>query len=98
MLIVLFAGFVQSLCMTPLAAVMLRATTPAYHGRVMGMRMLAIWGLPLGLLLSGPLIDRLGYAATAGMYSALGLLLTGAMAVYWRAHIWDRKAPANAPL
>jgi hypothetical protein len=84
--------------MTPLAAVMLRATEPAYRGRVMGMRMLAIWGLPLGLLMSGPLIDRWGYAATAGMYSVLGLLFTGAMAVYWRAHIWDRKAPANAPL
>ena len=92
------AGLAQSLSMTPLAAVMLRATEPAYRGRVMGMRMLAIWGLPLGLLLSGPLIDRWGYAATASMYSALGLLLTGAMAVYWRAHIWDRKAPANAPL
>jgi hypothetical protein len=92
------AGLAQSLTMTPLAAVMLRATEPAYRGRVMGMRMLAIWGLPLGLLMSGPLIDRWGYAATAGMYSVLGLLFTGAMAVYWRAHIWDRKAPANAPL
>jgi hypothetical protein len=84
--------------MTPLAAVMLRVTEPAYRGRVMGMRMLAIWGLPLGLLLSGPLIDRWGYAATASVYSGLGLLLTGAMAMYWRAHIWDAKAAANAPL
>jgi MFS family permease len=98
MALLCLAGLAQSLSMTPLAAVMLRATEPAYRGRVMGMRMLAIWGLPLGLLMSGPLIDRWGYAATAGMYSALGLLLTGAMAVYWRAHIWDRKAPANAPL
>jgi hypothetical protein len=98
MALLCLAGLAQSLSMTPLAAVMLRATEPAYRGRVMGMRMLAIWGLPLGLLLSGPLIDRWGYAATASMYSALGLLLTGAMAVYWRAHIWDRKAPANAPL
>ena len=92
------AGLAQSLSMTPLAAVMLRVTEPAYRGRVMGMRMLAIWGLPLGLLLSGPLIDRWGYAATAGAYSALGLLLTGVMAVYWRSYIWDVKAPANAPL
>jgi MFS family permease len=98
MALLCLAGLAQSLSMTPLAAVMLRATEPAYRGRVMGMRMLAIWGLPLGLLLSGPLIDRWGYVATASMYSALGLLLTGAMAVYWRAHIWDRKAPANAPL
>jgi len=98
MALLCLAGLAQSLSMTPLAAVMLRATEPAYRGRVMGMRMLAIWGLPLGLLLSGPLIDRWGYAATAGMYSTLGLLLTGAMAVYWRAHIWDAKAPANATL
>ena len=92
------AGLAQSLCMTPLAAVMLRVTEPAYRGRVMGMRMLAIWGLPLGLLVSGPLIERIGYAATASLYSALGLLLTGAMAVFWRAHIWAARAPANAPL
>jgi sugar phosphate permease len=92
------AGLAQSLSMTPLAAVMLRVTEPAYRGRVMGMRMLAIWGLPLGLLLSGPLIERFGYTATAGLYSALGLLLTGAMAVYWRQHIWAKDAPANAPL
>jgi predicted MFS family arabinose efflux permease len=92
------AGLAQSLCMTPLAAVMLRVTEPAYRGRVMGMRMLAIWGLPMGLLLSGPLIERWGYASTAGLYSALGLLLTGAMAWHWRAHIWHVQAPANAPL
>jgi MFS family permease len=98
MALLCLAGLAQSLSMTPLAAVMLRATETAYRGRVLGMRMLAIWGLPLGLLLSGPLIDRWGYAATAGMYSTLGLLLTGAMAVYWRAHIWDAKAPANATL
>lgn len=93
--ILLFAGFVQSLCMTPLAAVMLRATTPDYHGRVMGMRMLAIWGLPIGLLVSGPFVESIGYVATAAIYSALGLLLTIAMTVYWREAIWDRKSIAN---
>lgn len=93
--ILLFAGFVQSLCMTPLAAVMLRATTPDYHGRVMGMRMLAIWGLPIGLLVSGPFVESIGYVATAAIYSALGLLLTIGMTVYWREAIWDRKSIAN---
>ena len=93
--ILLFAGFVQSLCMTPLAAVMLRATTPDYHGRVMGMRMLAIWGLPIGLLVSGPFVESIGYVATAAIYSVLGLLLTIAMTVYWRDAIWDRKSIAN---
>ncbi len=98
MFILMLAGFVQSLCMTPLAAVMLRATEPAFHGRVMGMRMLAIWGLPIGLLISGPLVESIGYVATAGLYSALGLILTLALTVYWRRALWDRYSVANNPL
>lgn len=98
MFILMLAGFVQSLCMTPLAAVMLRATEPAFHGRVMGMRMLAIWGLPIGLLISGPLVESIGYVATAGLYSALGLILTLALTVYWRRALWDRYSVANNAL
>jgi predicted MFS family arabinose efflux permease len=48
--LLLFSGFMQSLCLTPLAAVMLRGSSVEMRGRVMGMRVLAIWGLPLGLL------------------------------------------------
>ena len=98
MFILMLAGFVQSLCMTPLAAVMVRATEPAFHGRVMGMRMLAIWGLPIGLLISGPLVESIGYVATAGLYSALGLILTLALTVYWRRALWDRYSVANNAL
>jgi MFS family permease len=95
MLVLMLAGFVQSLCMTPLAAVMLRATEPAFHGRVMGMRMLAIWGLPIGLLASGPLVESIGYVATAWVYSALGLILTLAIALYWRHALWEKHSVAN---
>jgi hypothetical protein len=98
MLVLLLTGFVQSLCMTPLAAVMLRATEKSFHGRVMGMRMLAIWGLPIGLLISGPLVQSIGYASTAFIYSALGLLLTLAMTFYWRKSLWRSHSVANAPL
>jgi len=98
MLVLMLAGFVQSLCMTPLAAVMLRATEPAFHGRVMGMRMLAIWGLPIGLLASGPLVENMGYVATAWVYSALGLILTLAIALYWRNALWDKHSVANNAL
>jgi MFS family permease len=98
MFILMLAGFVQSLCMTPLAAVMLRATEPSFHGRVMGMRMLAIWGLPIGLLASGPLVEGIGYVATAGLYSALGLILTLALTFYWRRALWDRHSLANNAL
>ena len=52
--IVLFvAGFVQSFCMMPMAVMLLRVADPAFRGRVMGVRMLAVYGLPLGMLLAG---------------------------------------------
>ena len=82
------AGFAQSLCMTPLAAVMLRATEPAYRGRVMGMRMLAIWGLPMGLMLSGPLIERVGFQATMTGYALVGMVLTLTIGLRWRQALW----------
>lgn len=89
------AGFAQNVCLVPLAGVMLKSSDPAYRGRVMGMRMLAIWGLPMGLMISGPFIDQIGFAATATIYSTLGLLCTIAIAYRWRVQLWSTKAAAN---
>ncbi len=90
------AGLVQSFCLTPLAAVMLRASDESMRGRVMGMRMLAIWGLPLGLLAAGPIIARIGYANTTLLYAGIGLIATLVIALGWRHALWRREAPANA--
>jgi predicted MFS family arabinose efflux permease len=90
------AGFVQSFCLTPLAAVMLRSSEAEMRGRVMGMRMLAIWGLPLGLVAAGPIIARFGFAATTLLYAGLGLAATLVIGYRWRAALWDREAMANA--
>jgi MFS family permease len=95
-LALLFAiGFVQSFCLTPLAAVMLRASSEAMRGRVMGIRMLAIWGLPLGLVAAGPIIAGLGFAATTLIYAGLGLAATFAIGWRWHRALWQRSAPAN---
>ncbi|MFN0161800.1 MAG: MFS transporter [Burkholderiales bacterium] len=96
MVLLFAAGLVQSFCLTPLAAVMLRVAAPDMRGRVMGMRMLAIWGLPLGLLLSGPLIAALGFVAMNVLYCASGLVFTAAVAWRWRAALWPRSVAANA--
>jgi MFS family permease len=88
-------GFVQSFCLTPLAAVMLRASSEAMRGRVMGIRMLAIWGLPLGLVAAGPIIAGLGFAATTLLYAGLGLAATFAIGWRWHHALWLRSAPAN---
>jgi len=95
MLMLVCIGFVQSLSMTPLAAVMLRGTEPAFRGRVMGMRMLAIWGLPAGLLSAGPLIDWLGYQGVVWAYTSLGITFTFFIGWRWRGALWDKVALSN---
>ncbi len=90
------AGFMQSLCLVPLAVMLLRCSDPPLRGRVMGLRMLAVYGLPLGLLAAGPLIEGFGFAWTATLASAAGLGATLLIAWYWRTHIWRVDAPANA--
>jgi len=98
-LVLLFAsGFVQSFCLTPLAAVMLRSSSEEMRGSVMGIRMLAIWGLPLGLLAAGPIIEQLGYAACTLIYAGLGLAATVWIGYRWRRALWDRSAAANSAL
>lgn len=95
LMLLVAAGFAQSVCLTPLAAVMLRASGQEFRGRVMGMRILAIWGLPAGLLISGPLIGNMGFVATSTLYALVGLALTAAMTVYWRHALWSRQAASN---
>jgi hypothetical protein len=92
------AGFVQSFCLTPLAAVMLRASSEEMRSRVMGIRMLAIWGLPLGLVAAGPIIAGIGYAATTLIYAGIGLAATLLIGHRWRRALWHRSAAANAHL
>jgi predicted MFS family arabinose efflux permease len=91
-----FAGIVQSLCMVPMAVILLRTADPAFRGRVMGVRMLAVYGLPMGLLLSGPLVEHLGFAPTGSLYSLLGIVFTLLIAGFWREHLWFPGAAANA--
>lgn len=95
-LVILFlAGLALGLCIVPLSALQLRNAPPELRGRITGLRTLAVYGLPLGLWLSGPLIERLGFAATATLYGGVGLACTVLMLVRWRAHIWPADAPAN---
>ncbi len=90
-----FAGIAQSLSLVPMSAMLLHGAG-AFRGRVMGLRMLAIYGLPLGLLAAGALIDRIGFVATAVSYCGVGGALTLLIALRWRAALWPLEAPANA--
>lgn len=88
-------GFAQSLGMVPMAALLLRNSDPEFRGRIMGLRMLAIYGLPVGLLVAGPLIARIGYRETTCLYAAVGVIFLVAIGLRWRDHLWRVDAPAN---
>jgi len=88
----LLAGFVQSVAMIAMTANLLAASDDRFRGRVMGVRTLAIYGMPLGLMISGALIERLGYPLTISAFSAVGLLFTLLIGIKWRASLWQRRA------
>lgn len=90
-----FAGLAQSFCLVPMSGILLRHAEERYRGRVLGIRMFAIYGLPMGLLLAGPLIKHLGFATMASLYCLIGALLTAVIAYRWRRHLWDADATAN---
>ena len=90
------AGISQSMSMITIAVILMRTASERFRGRVMGVRMLTIYGLPFGLLAAGSLIDEVGFVATATLYVAVGLAMLAAVALHWRADLWHLHAPANA--
>jgi predicted MFS family arabinose efflux permease len=84
----LLAGFVQNVAMIAMTGVLLAAAGDRFRSRVMGVRMLAVYGLPLGLVASGLLIERIGYPLTITLSASVGLLLTLLITLRWRASVW----------
>jgi predicted MFS family arabinose efflux permease len=94
-LVLFIAGIAQSTGLMPMSAILLRGTEPQFRGRVMGIRMLALYANLPALLLAGPLISRFGYPATATLYCAIGLTVTAFIAIRWRTCLWRSDAPSN---
>lgn len=90
------AGFAQSLAMVSMAVILMRTSGAQFRGRVMGVRMLAIYSLPFGLMTAGALVGRIGFDATATTYGVVGIVFTILIAVRWRADIWQPPQPAMA--
>ncbi|MEK7700802.1 MAG: hypothetical protein AAB418_02235 [candidate division NC10 bacterium] len=70
-----------------MTATLLAAAGDGFHGRVMGVRTLAVYGLPLGLMASGVLIEHIGYRLTVSALAAIGLALTLLIGIRWRASL-----------
>ena len=86
--VLLAIGVVQSIAMISMSVTLLRITPERYRGRVMGVRMLAVYGLPLGLLAGGVAIDGFGFGATMIAYSLIGVFFVALLGIRWRDVIW----------
>jgi predicted MFS family arabinose efflux permease len=86
--VLLAIGVTQSIAMIAMSVTLLRITPEQFRGRIMGVRMLAVYGLPLGLLFAGVLVDGTGFPITVGIYALFGILCTICITLGWRTVIW----------
>ncbi len=94
--LLILAGLFQGLGLIAMTTMLIRNSDEQFHGRIMGIRMLAIYGNIPGLLLAGWLIQRIGYPLTATLYCLCALVLIAIITARWGAQLWRRDAPANA--
>lgn len=94
--VLVLSGLAQSLSLLPLAVMLMRTSDRKYRGLVMGVRMLAIYGLPVGLLIAGALISHFGFRFTALLYGVVGVSSILAIVIISRRHIWSLNAEANS--
>ena len=62
----------------------MQAIPADFRARIMGVRQLAVVGLPLGLLISGPLIEYAGVATAFSISAVTGVLATALLWLGWR--------------
>ncbi len=85
-------GIVQGMAMIGLTAFLLRRSNPRLRGMVMGVRMLAVYGMAVGIPLGGVLIETIGYRATVLGYALAGLAGTALIAFRWRRALFGAEA------
>jgi predicted MFS family arabinose efflux permease len=72
-----------SLCMISMSVVLMTFTKFEMRGRIMGLRMLAVYGLPMGLVVGGWLIEQYGVKMTVSGYAVIGLVAIGLSVLRW---------------
>ena len=90
--VLIVTGIAQSIAMISMSTSLLSAADGRFRGRVMGVRMLAVYGMPLGLMAAGALIERIGFPGTITVYSVIGLALTSLIGAKWRSSVWAHEA------
>ena len=92
--LMLVIGVSHGIAMVLMSAVLLYLTDESYRGRMSGIRMMLIYGLPLGLVMGGWLIERLGVVSTFTLYGLVGaactILVTLRWPILWKNTDWSK--------
>jgi len=81
--VLFLAGLGQSLCTVAIAMMLLSLTPDNLRGRVMGLRQLAVYSLPLGLLISGTIAEMWGVKVAIFLDGLMGILLVMGCVAIW---------------
>jgi hypothetical protein len=84
MAILLTAGVAQSISLVTVDTQLLRLPPAELRGRIMGVRSMAVYGLPMGLLMAGALADVLGAPLALGATAIGGAVMTALIAALLR--------------
>ena len=93
--ILIVTGCVQGLGLVPMSAMLVRTSDKRFSGGILGLRMLAVYGLPIGLLIAGPVITFFGYKTMVAIYSIFGLTAISVIMWRWHNYLWAKNSPPN---
>jgi MFS family permease len=93
--ILIVAGCVQSFALVPMSVLMIRGSDERHRGGVLGLRMLAVYGLPIGLVAASPLIENYGLPTMVSVYVFIGLTTIAFISWRWHDAVWSKDSPAN---
>ncbi len=87
--ILFIIGIVQSFTMLSMASLIIGSAAAELRGRVLGVRMLAVYGLAMALPIAGVLIEAIGYTNTTWIFVMIAIAVTSAIAFNWRHVFWN---------
>ena len=87
--ILFIIGIVQSFTMLSMASLIIGSAAAELRGRVLGVRMLAVYGLAMALPIAGVLIEAIGYTNTTWIFVIIAIVATLAVAFNWRRAFWS---------
>ena len=86
--LLIIIGILQSFTMLSMAGLIIQSAEAKLRGRVLGVRMLAVYGLAFGLPIAGGLIDQVGYPTTVLVFVAVDIAAGALIAFKWRRAFW----------